>query len=155
MPRTCIFASALFLIAAVFGAGGESALAAGAKKENAARKAECEREAILYIGELKRKRIRQCMAGNGRPAGKPAAAPGILPSSPTAMPGRVTPLGGGNPPSTSIGSTAPSNAPVAPSTPSVGSSGTSTTGSSATSTSGSSNSSIGGSGGASSSGGGK
>ena len=148
MSKTSAIASALFLGAALL-SPTNSALAAGPKKEeDAEKRAECAREATLYIGELKSWWMKRCMAGNGRPPGKPAAVePSVHPPGPTAMPRSVTPLGAGNPPSTSMGGTAPSTAPIAPSAPTVGSSGTSITGSGATSTSGSSNSSIGGSGG--------
>jgi hypothetical protein len=138
------FLRLLFILgAAAFGLSGKTALAASANRADAVKRAECEREATLrlYIGKQRSRWIRQCVASSGRSPGKPMA----LRPSVTTMP-RVTPLGGGNPPSTSTGSTAPSNAPVAPSTPVVGSRGTSTSGSSATSTSGSSNNSIGGSG---------
>src|SRR6185437_8630115 len=148
MSKTFAFASALFLAAAAFDLSGEAALAANAKRADAVKRAECQHEATLqlYIGEQRSRWIRQCVASSGQPPGKPTALrPSVHPSGPTAMP-RVMPLGGGNPPSTSTGSTAPSNAPVAPSTPLVGSSGTSTTGSGATSISGSSNNSIGSSG---------
>jgi hypothetical protein len=156
MSKKARFASALFVGAAVFVSVGEPALAARAKKEIDGKRAECAREATLYIGELKGWWMRRCMAGEGRSPGKPEAGPpSVRPSGPTGTPTTVTPLGAANPPSTSTGSTAPSTAPVAPSAPAVGSSGTSTSGSSATSTSGSSNTSIGGSSGASSSGGGR
>ena len=148
MSKTFAFASALFLGAAAFGLSGETVLAASAKRADAVKRAECEREATLqlYMGEQRSRWIKQCVASSGPSPGKPTALrPSAHPPGPTAMP-RVTPLGGGNPPSTATGSTAPSNAPVAPSTPLVGSSGTSTTGSGATSISGSSNNSIGSSG---------
>src|SRR6185437_12959636 len=104
-----------------------------------------ERDATLqlYSGKQRSRFIGQCMITNERSLGKPLAQrPSDHPSGRTALP-RPAPLGGANPPSTVTGSTAPSNAPVAPSAPVVGSTGTSTTGSSATSTSGSSGSSIG------------
>jgi hypothetical protein len=78
----------------------------------------------------------------------------MRPAIGTAAP-RVMPLATGSP--SSGGNTLPSNAPIEPSAPIVGSSGNSTTGSRATSTSGSSGTSVGGSAGSgsgSSSGGG-
>ena len=128
MAKTFVFASALFLGAAAFGVAGETALAAEAKSVDAMKKA-CEREATLklYTGKQRSRFIRQCLAGS-------------RPPDPVAMP-TVTPLT--NPRSTFRGGTAPSNAPVAPSAPVIGSTGTSTTGSSATSISGSSGTSIG------------
>jgi hypothetical protein len=116
-----------------------------AKDANAVKKERCERNALLhlYTGRQKTKYIEECLARKEEPEGKPTARqPGIRAPGEAAVP-RVTPLGPGNPPSTSTGSTTPSNAPVAPSAPVTGSAGTSTTGSSATSTSGSSGSSIG------------
>ena len=142
MSKTVVFASALFLGAAAFGLSEGAALAASAKRADALKRAECERGATLqlYIGEHRSRWVRQCVASGGRSPGKPMALrPSAYPPGPTAMP-RVAPLGGGT------GSTAPSNAPVVPSTPVVGSSGTSTSGSRATSISGSSNNSIGSSG---------
>lgn len=151
MPKISIYASALVLGAAVFGCAGNAAWAAKAKSdvksEDSAKKAECQREATLYIGELKGWWMKQCMAGKGRSPGKPAAVEPTVHAPGPVMRRSVTPLGAGNPPGTATGSTAPSTAPVAPSTPTVGSSGTSISGSGATSTSGSSNSSIGSSGG--------
>lgn len=146
MSKAFIAASAFLMGVMAFGASGEAASAAGAKAT--ARKVQCDREATLqlYIGEQRSRFIRRCLAERPSP-GKPVARrPGVHPSGPTASP-RVMPLGSGNPPSTATGSTAPSNAAVVPSTPVVGSTGTSTTGSRATSTSGSSGSSIGSSGG--------
>ena len=145
MSKTYGFASALFLGAVGFGLSGQMTLAASAKKADAVMRAQCEREATLqlYIGQQRSRWIRQCVANGGQSPGKPVAVrPSVHPSGPTAMP-TVTPLRSGNPPSTSMGSTAPSNAQVVPSAPVVGSSGTSTTGSSATSISGSSNNSMG------------
>jgi hypothetical protein len=145
MPKKFVFASALLLGAAVFGSAADPALAAGAKSENAEKRAECAREAVLYIGELKSWWMRRCMAGNARPPGNPAThEPTVHPPGAAGMPRSPTPLGAGNPPGTATGGTAPSNAPIAPSAPTVGSSGTSISGSGATSTSGSSNNSIGG-----------
>jgi hypothetical protein len=66
----------------------------------------------------------------------------VRPAVGTAAP-RIMPLATGSP--SSRGGTSPSNAPIEPSAPVVGSSGNSTTGSRATSTSGSSGTSIGGS----------
>jgi len=123
--------------------------AAEAKDADAVKKERCERNAALhlYTGRQKTKYIQECLARKEEPEGKAAARqPGVQAPGPEAVP-RVTPLGAGNPPSTSTGSTTPSNAPVAPSAPVTGSAGTATTGSSATSTSGSSGSSIGSSGG--------
>jgi|SRR5262245_54178733 len=119
--------------------------AAEAKDAEAVKKERCERNAMLhlYTGQQKTKYIQECLARKEEPEGKAAARePGVRGPGQEAVP-RVTPLGPGNPPSTSTGSTTPSNAPVAPSAPVTGSAGTSTTGSSATSTSGSSGSSIG------------
>jgi hypothetical protein len=156
--KAIVLASALFVAGAGFGLSA-AAFAAGAKGTDAkkpaaeqkdvskdvdaTKKDRCELDAQLhlYMGEKKRKFIRECLASKEEP-GKAGREPGVVPLGPPGAP-RVAPLGAGNPPSTSTGSTAPSNAPVAPSSPVVGSSGTSTTGSSATSISGSSGSSIG------------
>jgi hypothetical protein len=158
MSKAFVLASALLVGGAAFGLSGKTALAeekgADAVKEeksaDAVKKERCERDAtlMLYTGKQKTRYIRQCLAGKEQAPRKAAVRPGVYPPGPAATP-RPAPLGGGNPPSTSTGSTAPSNAPVAPSAPVVGSSGTSTTGSSATSTSGSSGSSLGGSSGSS------
>jgi uncharacterized membrane protein YgcG len=154
MPKIALYASAFALGVAVIASAGDPAMAAKTKNEDAGKRAECQREATLYIGELKAWWMKRCMAGKDQV--KPAAVePAVHAPGPAAMPRNVTPLGAGNPPSTSTGSAAPSTAPVAPSAPTVGSSGTSISGSGATSTSGSSNSSIGSSGGGSSSGGGR
>ena len=145
MSKTLVFASALFLGVAAFGFSGETALAASAKKADTAKRAECERKATLYhyMGEQRSKWIRQCLAGSGRSPGKPMARqPIVLPSDSTEVP-TVMPLRSGSPPSTSMGGTVPSNAPVVRSAPVGGSSGTSISGSSATSITGSSNNSIG------------
>src|SRR5262245_1744392 len=142
--KAILLASALLTGAAAFGVPGKAALAAEPKSADAIKKERCELDALLhlYTGKQRSRFIKQCLASE-RPPSKPEGPEPIgHPSAPTAMPG-ITPLGVGNPPSTSTGSTAPSNAPVVPSTPVIGSTGTSTTGSSATSISGSSNSSIG------------
>jgi len=113
----------------------------------------CEQQATLqlYIGQQRTRWIRECIARGGPSSGKALARrPMVHPTGPRAT--RVAPLGNGNPPSTFSGSTSPSTAPVAPSSPVVGSSGNSTTGSSASSTSGSSNSTLGGSSGRSTTG---
>jgi hypothetical protein len=125
------------------------AKAAEARNADAVKKERCERNAMLhlYTGRQKTKYIEECLARKEEPEGKAATRePGVRAPGREAVP-KITPLGPGNPPSTSTGSTTPSNAPVAPSAPVTGSAGTSTTGSSATSTSGSSGSSIGSSGG--------
>src|SRR5262249_30894958 len=143
-----VLASAVWIGGAIFGASGVTALAAEEKSADSVKKERCERDALLqlYLGKEKSRYIKHCLASKEGAPGKPVAGrPGIRPSGPPAIP-RVAPLGGANPPSTSTGSTAPSNAPAAPSAPVVGSTGTSTTGSSATSISGSSGSSIGSSG---------
>jgi hypothetical protein len=149
VTKAIVLASALLIGGAAFGLSAETALAAEPKGVDTVKKERCERNAMLmlYTGKQKSRYIQQCLAAKEEPSEKAAARqPGVLPPGPTGVP-RIAPLGGGNPPSTSTGSTAPSNAPVAPSAPVVGSSGTSTTGSSATSISGSSGSSIGSSGG--------
>jgi hypothetical protein len=123
--------------------------AAGAKHADAVKKERCERNAMLhlYTGQQKTRYIQECLAREEEEEGKAAKRqPGVSAPGRAAVP-RVAPLGPGNPPSTSTGSTTPSNAAVAPSAPVTGSSGTSTTGSSATSISGSSGSSTGSSGG--------
>jgi hypothetical protein len=158
MTKAIVLMSALLVGGAAFGLSGKPALAAEAKRENATKaeakgedvtkKGRCERDAMLhlYTGKQKSRFIQQCLAAKEEPPDKAAARqPGVRPPGPIEVPG-VAPLGGGNPPSTSTGSTAPSNASVAPSAPVVGSTGTSTTGSGATSISGSSGSSIGSSG---------
>jgi hypothetical protein len=149
MTKTFVFASAFLLGAAAVDLSGQTASAASsANRADAAKRAQCERDATmqLYIGQQRTNWIRQCVANGGQSPDTPVAVrPNVHPLGPTAMP-TVTPLGSGNPPSTSTGSTAPSNASVAPSAPVVGSSGTSTTGSSATSISGSSSNSMGSSG---------
>jgi len=129
MTKAIVLASALLIGGAAFGLSGETALAAGAKGADAIKKERCERDAMLqrYMGKQKSRFIRQCLAG-------------LRPPDPMATP-TVTPLA--NPSNTFRGGTAPSNGPVAPSAPVIGSSGTSTTGSSATSISGSSGTSIG------------
>ena len=107
--------------------------AAEAKNADAVKKERCERNAMLhlYTGRQKSKYIEECLARKEEPEGRATARqPGERVPGETAVP-RVTPLGAGNPPSTSTGSTTPSNAPVAPSAPVTGSAGTSTTGSSA------------------------
>jgi hypothetical protein len=128
MSKAFVLASVLWLGAAAFGAAGEVPPAAEEKSADAIKKA-CESEATLkrYTGKQRSRFIRQCLAG-------------IRPPDPMATPS-ITPLA--NPSNTFRGGTAPSNAPVAPSAPVIGSSGTSTTGSSATSISGSSGTSIG------------
>jgi hypothetical protein len=150
MTKAFVLASALLIGGAAFGLSGELALAAEAKsadaaKADAAKKDRCELDAmlLLYLGEQKSKFIRQCLASKGPPPGKEVARrPSLVHPAGPKMPG-VTPLRGANPPRTSTGSTAISNAPIAPSAPVVGSSGISTTGSRATSISGSSGTSIG------------
>src|SRR5262245_46167426 len=157
MTKTIILASVVLVGSAAFVPSAPSAWAAetkepeakAAKDADAVKKERCERNATLhlYTGRQKTKYIQECLARKEEPQGKAAARqPGVQAPGPEAVP-RVTPLGAGNPPSTSTGSTTPSNAPVAPSAPVTGSAGTATTGSSATSTSGSSGSSIGSSGG--------
>jgi hypothetical protein len=108
--------------------------AAEAKDADAVKKERCERNAMLhlYTGQQKTRYIQECLAREEEPEGKAAAPqPGVR--APGAAVPRVTPLGAGNPPSTSTGSTTPSNAPVAPSAPVTGSAGTSTSGSSGSS----------------------
>lgn len=48
MPKIFVFASALLLGAAVFGSAGDPAWAAGAKSENAEKRAECARSGALH-----------------------------------------------------------------------------------------------------------
>jgi hypothetical protein len=131
MTNAIVLASALLIGGATFDLSGETAIAAGGA--DAMKKERCERDAMLhrYMGKQRSRFIKQCLASSNRLPGKAAARPSVPPSGPTAIP-RITPLGGANLPSTSTGSTAPSNAPVAPSAPVIGSTGTSTTGSSAT-----------------------
>jgi hypothetical protein len=148
MMKAIVLASALLIGNAALGLSGETAVAAEEKGADATKKERCERDAMLhlYMGKQKSRFIRQCLASKEQPPGKAAARqPSVRRFGAPAVP-RITPLGGANPPSTSTGSTAPSNAPVAPSAPVIGSTGTSTTGSSATSISGSSGTSIGSSG---------
>jgi hypothetical protein len=142
MTKAIILATAL-LMGLAFGVPGKMASAEEAKDAVATKKAQCEHEATLqhYAGKQRARFIRKCLA-SGRPAGKAVAhRPAFHPLDSTEVP-EVTPLGSVR----SMGATVPSNAPVAPSAPVVGSSGTSTTGSSATSISGSSGTSIGSSG---------
>ena len=124
-------------------------MAAGEKSADAAKKTQCEREAAMQLYVARQKKhayFERCLAGKELPPEQGVASRGVVrPSGRAAIP-RPAPLGGANPPSTATGSTAPSTAPMAPSAPVVGSSGTSTTGSSATSISGSSGSSLGSSG---------
>jgi hypothetical protein len=129
MRKAIVLASALLIGGATFGIPAETALGAEAKSADAIKKAECKRDATLqlYVGKQRSRFLRQCLASRGRSTGKPVARPRVLPSVPTAMP-RQAPLGGTNPRNTSTGSTLPSNAPVAPSAPVIGSTGTSTTG---------------------------
>ncbi|HET7804392.1 MAG TPA: hypothetical protein VFL53_09130 [Pseudolabrys sp.] len=142
MTKAIVLAFAALIGSATFGASAEMT----PKSAVAIKKTQCEHEATLqrYTGKQRTKFIRRCLAG--RPPGKAAVRrPNFDPLAPTTTP-RVTPLGEINRPGRSMGGTAPSNAPVAPSAPVVGSTGTSTTGSSATSISGSSGTSIGSSG---------
>jgi len=144
MTKAIVLASALLIGCAAIGVFGEMALAAQAKSAVATKKAQCERDAALqnYVGKQRSEFITKCLAGSGRSPGKALVRrPVFRPLDSTAEP-QVTPLGS----SRSMGGTLPSNAPVAPSAPVIGSTGTSTTGSSATSISGSSGTSIGGSG---------
>src|SRR5262245_12781590 len=158
MTKTILLASSFLIGSAAFDPSPawaaetkdpDAMKATEARNADAVKKERCERNAALhlYTGRQKTKYIQECLARKEEPQGKAAARqPGVQAPGPEAVP-RVTPLGAGNPPSTSTGSTTPSNAPVAPSAPVTGSAGTATTGSSATSTSGSSGSSIGSSGG--------
>jgi len=148
MTKAIVLASALLVAGAALSLSGETALAAEEKSADATKKERCERDAMLMLlmGQQKSKFIRQCLASKEPPGEAGVRRLGVRPPGRAELP-RIAPLGDGNPPSTSTGSTAPSNAPRAPSAPVVGSTGTSTTGSSATSTSGSSGSSIGSSGG--------
>jgi|SRR5262245_26334933 len=160
MTKAILLASVVLIGSAAFDPSVPSASAAGpknpdemnaaeAKDADAVKKERCERNATLhlYTGQQKTRYIQECLARKEEPEGKAAARqPGVRAPGQEAVP-KVTPLGTGNPPNTSTGSTTPSNAPVAPSAPVTGSTGTSTTGSSATSTSGSSGSSTGSSGG--------
>jgi hypothetical protein len=149
MTKAVFLASAVLIGCAAFDPSVPSAAAAEAKKDaHAVKKERCERNAMLHLykGAQKDRYIQECLARKDEePKGKAAAPGGGAPGR--AVVPKVTPLGAGNPPSTSTGSATPSNAPVAPSAPVTGSAGTSTTGSSATSVSGSSGSSIGSSGG--------
>lgn len=154
MTKAFVLASALLIGSAAFGLSERTAAAAETKsvdaaKADAAKQAQCDRDATLqlYLSKEKRNKfIKQCLASRRPPpnkavAGRPAV---VHPGGPALS--KVTPLGVGNPPSTSTGATAISNAPIAPSAPVVGSSSISTTGSGATSISGSSGTSIGSSG---------
>jgi hypothetical protein len=141
MSKVFLLVSALLLGGAAFGLSSQRVLAAGAENAAAARKA-CEQEAMRrhYTGKQRSRFIRQCLAKKDRkPDEEEIVLPDRDPFSPPVVP-RLTP-------SRRVGpaGTLPSNAPVVPSTPVIGSSGTSTSGSSATSTSGSSGTSIGGS----------
>jgi len=145
MTKAIFLASVVLIGSGVF----DPAVPAEAKDAVAMKKERCERNAMLnlYMGRQKTRYLQECLAGKEEPEGKAAARqPAVRAPGGAAIP-RVAPLGAGNPPSTSTGSTTRSNAPVAPSAPVTGSAGTSTTGSSATSISGSSGSSIGSSGG--------
>jgi hypothetical protein len=165
MTKAILLASVVLIGSAAFDLAVPSASAAEAKdpdaikaagakqadavKADAVKKDRCERNAMLhlYTGQQKTRYIQECLAREEEEEGKAAKRqPGVSAPGRAAVP-RVAPLGPGNPPSTSTGSTTPSNAAVAPSAPVTGSSGTSTTGSSATSISGSSGSSTGSSGG--------
>ena len=115
MMKAIVLASALLAGGAAFGLSGETALAAGPKGEDVTKKDRCEGDAMLhlYTGRKKSRFIQQCLASGEPSPGKGAARQrGIPPFAPTETP-RITPLGAGNPLSTSTGSTAPSNAPVA------------------------------------------
>jgi hypothetical protein len=139
MQKILLLTTALFIGSAVSTA--EPAVAAGTRSS----RAQCEHQATLqlYIGQQRTRWIRQCEARGGASSGKALARrPVVHAAGPSAT--RMAPLGNGNPPSTFTGSTSPSNAPVAPSSPVVGSSGNSTTGSTANSTAGSSGSTLGG-----------
>jgi hypothetical protein len=158
VKKPLVWAFALWIGTATIGLSVQMVSAAETKDSDATKKARnpdavkkerCERNAMLhlYTGQQKTRYIQECLAREEEQEGKAAKRqPGVRPSGRAAVP-RVTPLGPGNPPSTSTGSTTPSNAAVAPSAPVIGSTGTSTTGSSATSISGSSGSSTGSSGG--------
>jgi hypothetical protein len=62
---------------------------------------------MLLMGQQKSRFIRQCLASKEPPGEAVDRRPGGRPAGPTAVP-RIAPLGPGNPPSTSTGSTAPS-----------------------------------------------
>jgi hypothetical protein len=143
MSKTFLLASALLIGGAAFASSAQTAWTAEAESAAAARKA-CEQDATRqhYAGKQRSRFIRQCLARRSRPQDKDVARPEMQPSDPFAMP-QPAPLRRTSRPG-AMGGTLPSNAPVAPSTPVIGSSGTSTTGSSATSISGSSGTSIGG-----------
>ncbi len=135
----------LFLTAALVIGGAVSTSEIATAARTSSSRAECEHQATmqLYVGQQRTRWITKCVARGGPSSAKTVARrPVVHPSGPSAT--RVAPLGNGNPPSTFSGSTAPSTAPVAPSSPVVGSSGNSTTGSSASSTTGSSGSTLGG-----------
>lgn len=140
MSKVFLLVSAFLLGGAASGLPPQTALAAEAESAAAAKKA-CEREAVRrhYTGKQRSRFIRQCLAKKDQKPDEEIVLPDRDPFSPPVVP-RLTP-------SRRVGpaGTLPSNAPVAPSAPVIGSSGTSTSGSSAISISGSSGTSIGGS----------
>jgi len=143
MPRS---AFAIVLVSGTFALTVPQPSSAATAISAPAKYASCEREATLqlYTGRERSKFVRRCLANYDNSVRRAWARPEprVHPSGRAAVT-RPSPLGTGNPPSTSTGSTAPSNAATAPSNPVVGSSGNSTTGSSASSISGSSGSSLG------------
>ena len=151
MKKAAILASVL-IAGAAYGTFESSALAAKAKGIHAGGRADCEHEATMlqYIGQERVHFVRRCIATGGPSTGKVVARrPSAHPSGPA--PTRAGPLGATSP-STSTDSTTPSTAGTVPSTPVVGSGGTSISGSSANSASGSSGSILGSSSGRSTSG---
>ena len=151
MKKAAILASVV-IAGAAYGTFESSALAAKAKGIHAGGRADCEHEATMlqYIGQERVHFVRRCIATGGPSTGKVVARrPSAHPSGPA--PTRAGPLGATSP-STSTDSTTPSTTGTVPSTPVVGSGGTSISGSSANSASGSSGSILGSSSGRSTSG---
>lgn len=138
-------AAATFVFSGPSASGSNGKCTDSAKCADAALTAACQREATLELLRTRVARekwvaacINRRQAQNKGKRNTQKIRPAIGGAAP-----RVMPLGTG---SLSLGEgTAPSDAPIEPSAPVVGSSGNSTTGSSATSTSGSSGTSIGGS----------
>ena len=150
-------AAAMFAFSGPSASGSDGRCTDNAKCADSALRAACQREATLELLRThlaREKWVANCINRRQVQNNGKRNTQKMRPAIGTAAP-RVMPLATGSP--SSGGNTLPSNAPIEPSAPIVGSSGNSTTGSRATSTSGSSGTSVGGSAGSdsgSSSGGG-
>src|SRR5262245_4200863 len=120
MTKAIVLACVLLLAGAAVSFSQETAPFAREKTVDAAKKARCERDAMLMLLPGQQKSRWQCLASKEPPGEAVDRQPAVRPTDLTAVP-KVAPLGPGSPLSTSTGSTAPSNAPAAPSAPVVGS----------------------------------